>query len=694
MKGYIFTIVYIALVVVSFVMVFSLGKIETSPEVFLPGYNGDPEKTTNENVKNLFKVNRDFGGSSSIVIVVESPESFFKDARTLYDLHRELEKKNYVSSVMSPVNLPRFSGFRLESYFENGVISKDILEDPSSESFITKDGKCALLNVIFKKDVNAREKIPEIKTVVSRYFEKNYLFGEPVLDCSLFEELVKQTFVYPVFMFLVIFLLFYYQLRSFRAALFSLIVPVLSTFFVFAVFFAVGKSLNTMTVMTISFLLIIGSAYGLHFYNALFRFEDRKEAIRHIFKPILFSMLTTAAGFMSFIFIDIRAFRELGILVSAGLAVVVLVIFTSGVELFRSYSPKKSPRSLGMRYVGRKAATVVLIVFLIVAGLSPFLLTRIPVGSDMVSYFNKNSELRKAYDFIVNKFNMREPLYLVLEKKTFFVGTDSKMIKELIEEIEQSEYVSSVIFPADIPVPIMYALSRTNPFLKTFVGGRNKIRLIINLTPEGYEHAKEVVKQIGDVVKRTGWQHYVAGSVLIWNDINESILRSQLQSIVLASIMIFGMVIAIFRRPLTTLSVMVPIAFTTVFNFIFMVLFGISLDVSTSITSGILMGLVIDYSIHIASEERRLKDPYLVIKNVGPSVFTNALGLIAGFAVLLFSELALFKNISLLMILGIGVGTTFTLIVQPFILQGKKTGTSGGVTKILVKGERSRDETR
>lgn len=672
MRRYFFTTIYVVLVFLSFLVVFSLGKIETGPEVFLPGYNGDPEKTTNENVKNLFRVNREFGGSSSIVIVVEGDKNFFEDARALYELHEALEKREDISSVMSPVNLPRFSGFRMDYYFKDGKISNDVLNDPNAKSFITEDGKYALLNVIFKEGVNARDKIPEIKSLVSGYFEKNYLFGEPVIDSALFKELVKQTFVYPVFMFLVIFLLFYYQLRSFRAALFSLMVPVLSTFFVFAVFFAMGKSLNTMTVMTITFLLIIGSAYGLHFYNALFRFSDKREAVKHIFKPILFSMLTTAAGFMSFVFIDIRAFRELGILVSSGLAVVVLVIFTSGVEIFRNYTPKRTPRSFGMKYVGRKIALIVLVVFLVIAVLSPFLLKRVQVGSDMVSYFERDSELRKAYDLIVEKFNTREPIYLVLEKTVPFVGTDSKTLKELIEKIEKSEYVSSVVFPVDIPVPIMYALSRTNPFLKTFIGDRNRIRLIVNLTPEGYEHVKKVVDLINKVMSETGWSHYVAGSVLIWDDINESIMKSQIQSIVIASVLIFAMVFIIFRRPLTTLSVMVPIAFTTVFNFLFMALFGISLDVSTSITSGILMGLVIDYSIHIASEEKRLRDPYLVVKNVGPSVLTNALGLISGFAVLLFSELALFKNISLLMMLGIGVGAVFTLIVQPMILEKRE----------------------
>ncbi|PLV58303.1 RND family transporter [Thermotoga sp. KOL6] len=673
MKRYAFTVLYISLVFISFIIVFSLGKIETGPEVFLPGYNGDPERTTNENVKNLFKVSKDFEGSSSIVIVVRNDKSFFSDAKSLYKLHKEIEERDYVSSVMSPVNLPKFSGFSLGSYYsKDGTISEDILKDPNAESFITPDGKYALLNVIFKADVDARSKISELRQLVSGHFKESYLFGEAVLDSFLFKELVRQMFVYPVFMFIAIFLLFYYQLRSFRAAIFSLIVPVLATIFVFAVFFLTGRSLNTMTVMTVSFLLIIGSAYGLHFYNALFRFEDKKEAIKHIFKPILFSMLTTAAGFMSFIFIDIKAFRELGILVSAGLAVVVLVIFTSGIELFRNYSPKKIPRGFGMRYVGKRLAFIVFVIFIALAVLSPFLLKRIQIGSDMVSYFSKDSEPRKAYDLIVEKFHLREPVYLVLEKDKPFVGSDSRVIKNLAERIKKNDYIVSVVFPVDIPIPIMYALSRTNPFLKTFVGDRNKIRIIVNLSPEGYKHVREVREWIDKMVEEVGWSHYVAGSVLIWNDINESIMRSQIQSIVLASILIFIMVFIIFRKPITALSVMIPIVFTTIFNFFFMATFGISLDVSTSITSGILMGLVIDYSIHIASEERRLKNPYLVLRNVGPSIVTNALGLIAGFAVLLFSELALFKNLSLLMMLGIGVGATFTLVVQPLILERPK----------------------
>ncbi|MDK2893622.1 MAG: uncharacterized protein PWQ21_424, partial [Thermotoga sp.] len=119
MRRYFFTTIYVVLVFLSFLVVFSLGKIETGPEVFLPGYNGDPEKTTNENVKNLFRVNREFGGSSSIVIVVEGDKNFFEDARTLYELHRALEEREDISSVMSPVNLPKLSGFRMDYYFKD-----------------------------------------------------------------------------------------------------------------------------------------------------------------------------------------------------------------------------------------------------------------------------------------------------------------------------------------------------------------------------------------------------------------------------------------------------------------------------------------------------------------------------------------------------------------------------------------------
>lgn len=667
-KKYKFTILYSILTFVAVILVLTLGDIETGPQVFLPGYDNKTGEVTNENVKNLLRTAREFGGSSSIVIVVRKEASFFENAGDLKLLHEKLEKLPYVSSVLSAVNLPKVVGVRLGTYLDGEKISPEILEDESGKSFVTEDGRYALLNVTFKPDVEARKKIDEMKKLVSTHFRENYFFGEAVIDSELFRELVNQTYFYPLIMFVLVFLLFYYQLGSLRATVFSLFVPVLSTLVVFAGLFLTGVPLNSLTAMTPSFLLIIGSAYGLHFYNAISRYEDKREGVRQVFKPILFSMLTTLAGFLSFVFIDIKAFRELGILVSCGLALVVLAIFTSGVELFEGYQPKRGPRSFGIKYYGKKASLAALFIFLAFGLLSTLTLKNVEIGSDMVEFFSRDSEVRRAHEVITKKFNLREPVYLVLEKDTPFLGTDSKTLKEIKEELETLPYVSSVVFPVNFPVPLLYNLARNNEFLRTFIGDRNKIRFIVNLTPQGYDEIERTVEEIGRVVGRTGWKYYVAGAVLVWNDVNKGVLRSQIQSLVLAAAMIFGMVLIVFRNLLVTVSVMTPLLFTTLFNFMFMWLFKIKLDISTSITSSILMGLVVDYSIHIAHEGTR-NDPLDTLKNVGPAIMANALGLIAGFSVLLFSKLSLFKNVATLMMLGIAVGAIFTLIVQPLILK-------------------------
>jgi len=98
-------------------------------------------------------------------------------------------------------------------------------------------------------------------------------------------------------------------------------------------------------------------------------------------------------------------------------------------------------------------------------------------------------------------------------------------------------------------------------------------------------------------------------------------------------------------------------------------LLGLKLDVATSIVASILVGLVVDYSIHLAHDMRRTKDVFLSIENISMPVLANGLGLIGGFLVLVFSRLALFRDVSLLLILGIGFGVAFTLFSQPILIK-------------------------
>lgn len=661
---------------VSLIIIFTKGNIYTGPEVFLPGYKYgvELEKVENENVKNFVRITKDFGDGSNVLIILHEKEGFFNKNSTekLISLQNKLIDKDYIINILSPINLVKITGFSKSYYVSNGVLQKEILKDKNSHSLISSDGKYVILNLIFDPNVDARKYISEIENITKMYFEDFYLFGEPVIDSELFKELINQTYIYPIFMFILIVLFFYIQVRSFKVALLIVFTPIIAAIITMGLFFITERPLNTLTVMTMSFLLIIGSGYGLHYYNAFHRLENIEETRKHISRPILFSMLTTVAGFMSFLFVEIEAFRELGILVSIGLIITVILVFTIGEHFLKNLNSTKKPSSLGVKYLGNKIAIISLIIFLFIGSISPFLIKNISVKSDMVSYFSKKSKISIAYNLMENVFNFREPIYVVLEKDSPFLATDNIKIKEIKNALLENELISSVDFPDDIPLPILYNYSKSTPSLKYFISSRNKIRLVINLTTKGYYNVETVKKFVDSIVSKEGYRYYIAGSALIWNDINKNVRNTQIKSLSFAAILIFIMVLIIFRKIRSTLSVMIPIFFTTIMNFVFMSIFNIKLDISTSITSSILMGLVIDYSIHLASEEKRIGDPKKTVINVGPPILANGLGLILGFSVLLFSSLKLFQSISILLILGIGIGLYFTLIIQPFLLKKRR----------------------
>ena len=671
MLKYKYTIMFSIIFAVSMVIVLKYGKIYSGPEVFLPGYKPGVSLAEIEDptIKALAKVERLFGDHLNLTILLKSPSTFFEaeNLRKLKELEGKLRNIDGVENVLSVVDIPRFEGFSVKSYVEGGKLAKDVLKDPNASTFITKDGRYTLIYCALSAKRSSREVVTQIREVLKSFEELSpMMFGEPVIDQELFSELARQTFVYPPLIFSFILIVFLLQTRSLKGSLLSLIIPVMASVTIMAIHFLLGNFLNILTVMTLSYLIIIGSAYGLHFYNGVQFYENVGIATKRKLIPIMFSMLTTVAGFTSFIFLDIRAFKELGILVSSGLALVFVMVFTFMRETV-SVSSKK-PRSLGIVYLGERFAETILFFMIVMALVSPFILRNIEIGTTGLNYFKKSSEIRRSYEVLSKEFHFREPVYLVLEKEKPFTALDNKKLAEIMKSIEKIEGVSKVSFPLDIPIPLMRIFVKNQPFLRFFIKEK-ALRMVINLAPEGVTKAEKIKEDISKILARYEYDYTIAGTIFVWVKINSEILSSQMESFFIALLLIFIIVFAIFRRLIISLTTMIPIGFTALMNFINMTVLHINLELSTSIITSMLMGLVIDYSIHIASEIKRTKSAKAAVKNVGPAILGNALGLIAGFSILLLSPLALFSNIAILMILGISIGAFVTLTVETWILE-------------------------
>ncbi len=683
MKRYRATVLFLLLSLIFGAFAFFKGKINADYIVFLPGYKPGLtiQQIDNEDLRALLRVSERFSDGTQVVLILQSEDTFFReeDVSELVKLQEELLKLEGLKTVLSVLNYT----FRTP-YFNGRTIDERITKDPEAKSLISEDGKYILLNCMLQPTEDARPILRRIESVLKNYQKYSPLvFGQIVINDSLFSEIIKQILVYPALMFLAILVVFWLQTRSLKASLLSLFIPLLATVIVYGFSALLGVELNVMTVMCVSFLLVIGSAYGLHFYNGVVRFG--KDVRKKMFRPIFFSMFTTAIGFLSFLFVKITAFRQLGLMVSSGLGLIFLMIFTAGYELY--YNEKKQySNTFTFKLKNQVIGKILIFAVLLVAVMTPFLLPRIQIGMDQASYFSKNSEIGRAMKILTEQFSYREPVYIMIEKESFFTVKDSERIRQILQRIDAVEGVTSVQFPISYPIPTLAMLSRVQPAISYFIADGKTVRIVANITDDAYRQAGKVKERMNDALKEfTEYRFTLASTSFIVDQINSQILKSQLQSLFTSLILIFLAILIAFRNMSLSVTVAVPVFLTALFNFVFMYLMKLRLDIATSIVASILVGLVVDYSIHLAHDLRLTRDISKTITNIGMPVLTNALGLIAGFSLMSLSKLALFRDVSLLLALGIAFGVSFTVFSEPLIMQRLVKKVEAG--QVLVKRE-------
>ncbi|WP_290853259.1 MMPL family transporter [Fervidobacterium sp.] len=663
---YKFTIISLMLLVLSVIIILNNAKVETRIETFLPGYKpGRPiTEIDDPSVQNLVRMSLKFGDSARVSVIYESPVRLDKTGslENLRRLHKKLENFENVQTVISILNYPG-----ADLYIKDDALDLENLPK-EYRSFISMDGRYALFLVMISINGQVEPVVRKITNALKN--EPVVVLSEASVNNKLFDELKRSMFFYPILMFGVILAIFFYQTQSLRATIVSLFVPIMASIYTYALHFAFGGVLNILTSMIASFLIIIGSAYPLHYYNAIFRTEDNVR--KHISTPIFFSMFTTAVGFLSFLFVKIPAFKEFGFLVSLGLLIDFLLTVTVGDELLLRAHRKaaKKPKSFGIKYIGNKPAMGILFVVIFLVGLSFFLIPSIKVGLTSTDYFSKKSEITKAYKLLEDNFGMKDAIYLVLEREEgIFLPFDNRNIDQIIAELSQRSEISSVDFPRNVPVTALILASRNQPLLRYYIADAKTIRILINLSPEGADNLEKVTKITNEVMKKYSYNYYLAGTPFIWKAVNDDILASQIQSLVAALIIVFVTILVVFKDFAESVKLISPVVFATILNFFYMAIFKMKLEISTALTSSIIIGLAIDYSIHVGHDYGKTKNIFSSIKNVGPAILGNAFGIVGGFLTLLIGgELAMFKRIAILVSLGISTAAVLTLTVLPFLL--------------------------
>ena len=563
----------------------------------------------------------------------------------------------------------------------------------------------------------SHEQLREIERILEMERVEYYILSTSYLELKSIEYVVRILRYFPLIASLMIFLIFYFRIRSNLSTIVSLIPAISGSIWIMGMYGWIGKNITLENVLIPVITIIIGSAYGMHFVTHYIKFRDRcgiveamKKTVGEVGIPILLSTLTTTTGFLSLLFTDSPSMREFGLSTAIG----IFLVFLCSMLFLPSFSTFLKPmKSIGLGFrifhrtipflMSRKAVVLFLI---LVFSISPFIYT-IKVEFSPTRFFKGNTDIGRSLRTIERLTGYTIPVFAMLkfDKDPLSSDISSRVLKLEDELVKRglayrtfSVYSMLRALSKNIGFNIagflslryMVRLRNAIPIEKLLNIGDRSIRIFIFPRNDSTKTLKEIERLVmsfntGAVEKKIwGFQYE-------YMEANEKLVENQLKSLSFALFTIYLMMILTMRNIVVGTLTMIPVLGMLLFVFGFMGILKIDLNVITSYVANIAIGAGIDYSIHLSytylkeSEGKKsTRAMFRTLSITGTAIIANAFGIGAGFLSLYFSPMKIHTDVGILMFISMVISSIFTLLFLPRTIL--KTVGEIDLRKMIEKG--------
>ncbi|MBN1796081.1 MAG: MMPL family transporter [Sedimentisphaerales bacterium] len=273
--------------------------------------------------------------------------------------------------------------------------------------------------------------------------EEYYVTGLPVAEDTFGVEMFIQMAISAPTAMVVIFLLMLVFFRKLILVIAPMIVAMISVITTMGLLIGFGFPVHIMSSMIPIFLMPIAVVDSIHILSEFFdlytkqkgRMKTVKEVMGNLFTPMLYTSLTSAAGFASLALTPIPPVQVFGLFVAAGIMIAwvctvtfvpayIMTIKEESLENFghaavheekANWLTKVLKGTGGFTY---SRAKIILSVIAVIVMVAVYGITQIQVNDNPVKWFSKSHPIRQA-DIELNKhFGGTYMAYLVLEDAT------------------------------------------------------------------------------------------------------------------------------------------------------------------------------------------------------------------------------------------------------------------------------------
>jgi predicted RND superfamily exporter protein len=607
---------------------------------------------------------------------------------------------------------------------------RDLAASPFYRNFLlSEDGKIAAVWV--QLDLRAPEErqrlVEAVEAVVAadplgRSIE---LAGSPVINVALDRASRRASALFFPPVFLVSALLLWTLYRNLRAVILPFVMVGVGITWTVALLTALGYSLNLVTVALPPIVWVLGLATSIHLLSRcqqlLREGAGLDDAVRGtlaaLLRPCLFSALTTALGFASLGVAELPPVRQMGLFAAFGVTACLaatLLLFPALAELLRldrqkgavrgtpwATAPPRFERALA-RLACRRPGSVVAVTALVAVGLVAALL-QLRAESNVLTFFKADAPIARTYQRLMTEFTGPYSLEILVHPPEGVTLEVLRRLETLQGAIEARPEVARVLSPVDL-VKKGYQVAeglapetdRLPPDAVTFddvwqrsgeqlpeeraqmvAGDTVRLSVLVRVMGSG-EHARLTAAIEEILAREDDWRPQITGIVPMLVDLQERLLRSQIESFAVAFAVI-GLVMGLLLRSLRYALVSLPPNLLPVlFALGVMGLSGIALDPATIMIAGVALGVAVDDTIHFLAHYRQRRREGVsregavtaTLEAVGRPIALTSGVAAGGFFVLCLAEFVPLVHFGLLTGVTLGAALLADLLVLPALLVG------------------------
>jgi len=460
-----------------------------------------------------------------------------------------------------------------------------------------------------------------------------------------------------------------------------------------------------------------------------------------MFWPIIYTVLTTICAFLSLVFSEIKPIIDFGWMMSLGLITSFIITFTLLPTILNFLSSEKTAikeqrnskitEFFGKISINNKItifSVTGFVIFLSIVGIS-----RLEVENSFINYFNKKTEIYKGMKLIDNKLGGTTPLEIILkfppkqknepnededfddweneeekdDRKYWFTKDKIDKIEKVHNYLEELPFIGKVLSFSSI-IQVATQLNNNEPLGSLEMGvlytkipeeikkeivdpyisiENNEARISLRIKDsEKNLRRNELINKIQyDIENKLGFKNKefkLAGVLILFNNLLQSLFKSQILTLGFVMIGIFLMFLILFKNIKISLIGVVPNFIAAFFILGIIGLLGIPLDMMTITIAAITIGIAVDNSIHYIY---RFKEEFFQTNNynetiklchstVGVAILNTSITIVFGFSILVFSNFiptiyfGIFTGIAMLlaMVSVLTLLPALILIAKPF----------------------------